>query len=110
MAPLRRSSRNVCGVISFRAVIICAAALSLLWVRNVSRIPPHSSHSVAFQSSVDHDHRQCFDHDESECAAPPSALPGASPVAVSWDATYAFPVLVEFLTDGWHYNRPPPRS
>ena len=110
MAPLRRTSRNVCGVISYRAVIMCAAALSLLWARSVPRISSHSSHSVAFQSSADHDHRQSFDHDESQWAAPPSAPRSAPPLAVSSDATYASAPLLEFITDGWHYNRPPPRS
>ena len=108
MAPFWRISKSVFGPVSFRAVIMCVAALGMLWVRSVPVALPHSSRSIAFHSSVNHGHRQCFDHEDSQWASPPASPRTAPPPAVSSRATYAAGVLVEFVTDGWHYNRPPP--
>ncbi len=110
MAPLRRTSKSMCGLIPFRAVIMCVAALSMLWARSVPTDFPHSSHSLAVHAAGDHDHRPCFDHEDSQLASAPSAPRTAPPPTASSTVTYALSTFVDLVNGGWHYNRPPPIS
>lgn len=108
MAPSWRFSRSVYGLITYRAAIMCVAALSMLWARSAPTHFAHSSRSLTFHTAADHDHRQCFDHEDSQLASAPSGPRIAPPPAVSSHAIYALATFVEFENDGWHYNRPPP--
>ena len=110
MSLVRPIRKSICGFVSYRAAIMCVAALSLLWARSAPPSLPHSSVSLAFQSIADHDHRQCFDHEGSQFATPPSTPLATPPPVVSSPPTHTAETVVEFVTDGWHYNRPPPIS
>jgi hypothetical protein len=89
---------------------MCIAALSLLSVRIAPPSLPHISTRLAVNSLADHDHRLCFDHDDSQWATTPSIAPNTPPPLVSHHLTRTAEAFVENVTDGWHYNRPPPIS
>jgi hypothetical protein len=103
--PLRDCKR---GLSSYRAAIMCIAALSVVLARSAPPSLPHIYLGSAVDCQADHDHRQCFDHKDSEWGSFPSATLTISPSAVSphWNSTG--PATVEMMTEGWHYNRPPP--
>jgi hypothetical protein len=108
MPPIRRIPKNVCGLISRRAAIVCLAALSILWTRSTPPSLPHSFLRPAFHSLAHHDHRQCFDHEDSQWATAPGTPLGSPPLVTSSHTLCAADTLFEFVTEGWHYNRPPP--
>jgi hypothetical protein len=104
--PIRKSSR---GLVSFR-VLMCVAALSLLLVRIAPPSLPNISTGLAVNSQADHGHRPCFDHEDPQWATTPSIelntpLPVVSPRPIA-----SVEPSVAIVTDGWHYNRPPPIS
>jgi hypothetical protein len=105
--PIRKSSR---GVVSYRVLIMCVAALSLLSVRIAPPSLPHISTGLAVNSPADHDHRLCFDHEDSQWATSLSILLTTPPPVVSHRLTRTAEAFVENVTDGLHYNRPPPIS
>src|ERR1700684_1859952 len=109
MAPSWRISRSLCSFFSYRALIVCVAALSILWAPSIPAHFRHSSHSLAVHTA-DHDHRPCFDHEDSQLASAPSGPRIAPPPAASSHPVYAVVTFVELENDGWHYNRPPPIS
>jgi hypothetical protein len=104
---IRKSSR---GVVSYRALVMCVSALSLLSVRIAPPSLPHISTGLAVNSQADHDHRLCFDHEDSQWAATPSIAPNAPPQVVSPHPTHSVEPSFEIVKEGWHYNRPPPIS
>jgi hypothetical protein len=63
LRPTRNSSR---GVVSYRVLIICIAALSLLPVRIAPPSLPHTSTGLTVNSPAGHDHRLCFDQEDSQ--------------------------------------------
>jgi hypothetical protein len=105
--PIRKSSR---GLVSYRVLIMCVAALSLLSVRIAPPSLPHVSTGLAVNSQADHGHRPCFDHEDSQWATTPSIALNAPPPVVSSHPTLSVEPSVAIVTDGWHYNRPPPIS
>ena len=105
--PIWKSSR---GLVSYRVLIMCIAALSLLSVRIAPPSLPHISTGLAVYSPADHDHRLCFDHEDSPCATTPSAALNTPPPVVSLHPILSDEPSVAIVTDGWHYNRPPPLS
>lgn len=105
--PFRKSSR---GLVSYRVLIMCIAALSLLSVRIAPPNLPHISAGLAVNSPADHDHRLCFDHEDSQCATCPSALLTTPPPVVALHLTSSIEPSFEIVKEGWHYNRPPPIS
>jgi hypothetical protein len=105
--PIRKSS---CGLISYRVLIMCIAALSLLSVRMAPPSLPHISTGLAVNSPADHDHRLCFDHEDSQWATTPSIAVNAPPPVVSRHPTPSVEPSLEIVKEGWHYNRPPPIS
>jgi hypothetical protein len=105
--PIRKSSR---GLVSYRVLIMCIAALSLLSVRIAPPSIPHISTGLAVNSAGDHDHRLCFDHEDSQGATTPSIALNTPPPVVSPHSTASVEPSVAIATDGWHYNRPPPIS
>ena len=96
-------------MVSYRAAVMCLVAISVLATRNVPATFPHGSRSASFHSLADHDHRSCFDHENSEWATAPEN-PLTTPPVVSSPLMQPADALAEFVTDGWHYNRPPPLS
>jgi len=108
MSPFRRIRTSSHSSISYRAAIMCIAALSVLWARSAPPDLPHSSLGLAFHSFGDHDHRQCFDHETAQWATPPSSPLTTLPPVASSHSIHTADILVEFVADGWHYNRPPP--
>ena len=105
--PIRKSSR---GVVSYRVLIMCVAALSLLSVRIAPPSLPHISTGLAVNSPADHDHRLSFDHEDSQWATTPSTALNTPPSVVSHRLTRTAEAFVENVTDCLHYNRPPPIS
>jgi hypothetical protein len=99
---LVRASRKSIRAISCGSVVICLIALSGL----IARSAPHDFARAAIHA--DSDHRSLFDNDDRQWLASPavvvwSSLQPAAPAPVLVAAPIA-----EFLTDGLHYNRPPP--
>jgi hypothetical protein len=103
----RNSNR---GLVLYRAAIICAIALSILSARNAPTRLPHLFPDSAVTPLAEHDHRLCFDQEDFQWGTFGSmALPIPPPVAsprLNLIAERSFKVV----TDGWHYNRPPPIS
>ena len=102
---IRKSSR---GFFSYHAAVMCVAALGIFW----GRIAPPSfpQASVNLSTHADHDRRHCFDHEDSQWAAAPSRALNAPLPVVSSEPVRTSEFLLDLLTDGWHYNRPPPIS
>jgi len=110
MSLVRIFRKNNRGLISYRAAVMCVAALGVLLARSA---PPRLAHlfpDSAVTSLAEHDHRLCFDHEDFQWGTFGSiALPIPPPVAsphLNLTAQHPFKVV----TDGWHYNRPPPIS
>ena len=105
--PSRKSSR---GLVSYRVLIMCIAALSLLSVRIAPPTVSHVSTGLAVNSQAGHDHRLCFDHEDSPWATTPSTALNTPPLVVSLHPIPSDETSVAIVTKGWHYNRPPPIS
>ena len=105
--PIRKSSR---GLVSYRVLIMCVAALSLLLARSAPPSLPHISLSLAVNSQADHDHRQCFDHEGFQWETSLTATLIAPPPVASHHLISTVAPSAEIVMDGWHYNRPPPIS
>jgi hypothetical protein len=105
--PIRKSSR---GLVSCRVLIMCVAALSLLSVRIAPPSLPHISTGLAVNAQAAHDHRLCFDHEDSQWATTPRIALNTPPRVVSPHPTHGVEPSFEIVKEGWHYNRPPPIS
>lgn len=110
MSLVRPTRESIRGAMSYRALVMCVAALSLLWARSAPPNLPHGPLNLAFHSLADHDHRPCFDHEDPQWVTAPCTPLAAPPLVVSSCSIHASATLIEFVTDGWHYNRPPPVS
>jgi hypothetical protein len=108
VSSIEHIRKNIRGLISCRAGIMCLAALSLLWARNIPPTIGFTSSCAAFQSLADHDHRPCFDHEDPQWPAAMSAALATPWLTVSSRSSHPVETPVGFVTDGWHYNRPPP--
>jgi len=103
----RRIRKVTHSSISYRAAVLCLAALSVSWARYVPPSVSYSSPNSAFHTIWDHDRHLCFDHEDPQWpTAPSTALSTLSPIVSSQPIRNAEPP-VEFMTDG-HYDRPPP--
>jgi hypothetical protein len=93
---------------SYRETILLIVVLSMSVVQN---IPTRFNHNLSGLDARTHTHhRQCFDHEDSLCLPCPSSILATVLPFVSRDATPNAELLVEILTDGLPYNRPPPVS
>jgi len=104
--PLRKS---IHALVLLRAAIVLGAALGVLSARCSTPSLPHLTFGIAASSDTPA-HRQLFDHKDSHWGIPfirtlIIPLPLAAPHPINIGAP-----PVEFVTDGWHYNRPPPIS
>jgi len=108
MLPLRRIGKAVFNPTSQRAAIMCVAALSFLWARTSPPSLPDVSPMAGFHLRVDHGHRLTFNHENSQWAAAPSAPSLTPPPVAAAQFSHGADTLIQFVTDGWHYNRPPP--
>jgi hypothetical protein len=107
MAALRRTLKSVRWMISFGAALLCMAAL--LWPRGAAPALRFSfSNTLDFHSTAHHDQGRCFDSEDSQWVAALGTPLVVPPQVTSSEAIYNLDVFVEFVTDGWHYNRPPP--
>jgi hypothetical protein len=106
MSFVRVMRKSSSGFLSYRAAIICVAALGIFWGRVAP--PAFSQASVNVSTHADHDRQHCFSHEDSQWVVTPSATPNARPPFVSSRLVRPSQSLVELVTDGWHYNRPPP--
>lgn len=107
VGPIRKRCRSL---VSYRAGIMCVATLTILLARSAPPSFPNISLSLDVTSHADHDHRQCFDHEDPQWAISPSASLTIPPPVVSAHPAPTDKPLVEVVTDGLHYNRPPPIS
>jgi|ERR1700677_2543428 hypothetical protein len=107
LRPIWKSSR---GLVSYRVLIMCIAALSLLSVRIAPPDLPHISTGLAVNSPADHNHRLYFDHQDSQWATCPSILLTTPAPVVSPHPSHSVEPSFEIAKEGWHYNRPPPIS
>src|ERR1700685_2257374 len=108
MLPLWRIRKGICGLISYRTAIVLVAALRVLCARSAPQSLPHSSFTLTIHSVADHNHRPCFDHDTPQWTTPSNASLTTPPLRAQFPQSRPSDPLVEFVTDGWHYNRPPP--
>ena len=107
LRPIWKSSR---GLVSYRVLIMCIAALSLLSVRIAPPDLPHISTGLAVNSPADHNHRLYFDHQDSQWATCPSILLTTPAPVVSPHPSHSVEPSFEIAKEGRHYNRPPPIS
>jgi hypothetical protein len=108
MSFLRLFRKGSGGLISYRTAVMCVATFGIFCG---SVTPPNFSHaSVNVSTRADHDRRHCFDHEDSRWAAAPSRALNAPPPVVSSEPVCTSEFLLDLVTDGWHYNRPPPIS
>lgn len=110
MALVRPIRKGLRSLVSCRAAVMCVAALSIFWARSAPPSLPHSPLSLAFHVVADHDHRQCFAQEDAQWATSPSNPPATPPPVISASSIHTAEPFIEFVTDGWHYNRPPPIS
>jgi hypothetical protein len=106
MPPSRRILKSIRTLISLGAGVICVVAL--LWPRGTVPTFRHSPATLAFHSTAHHDQRRCFDNEDAQWDAALGSPIIATPPVASFEVSYKVDPLVEFVTDGWHYNRPPP--
>lgn len=106
MTPPRRIRKNVGRLIWLGAAIICVVAL--LWPRGAVPTFGFSSSTSDFRSTAHHDRGRCFDSEDSGWVAALGTPLVVPPQVASSEAIYNPDAFVEFATDGWHYNRPPP--
>lgn len=97
--------------LSWRVALGCVLALALLASRATL---PHfscisSRHSLRTATFCHFGQKQCLEHSDVPVAAPAaSLLPEFVPQLVPHSP--ASPPLLSFLSDGPHYNRPPPTA
>jgi hypothetical protein len=104
MAALRRILKSVQTLIWIGAAVMCVVAL--LWPRGA--VPTLRCSSSNFNSTAHHNQARCFDSEDSQWVAAigtPLIVPRQ---VASSEAIYNLDAFLEFVTDGWHYNRPPP--
>jgi len=115
---VRRFRKSTGGLDLARAAFVCVAALSVLLARSTPQSFPrfsspsssHTSITRALNSQNDPSHRQSFDREDSQWATfETRKLSDPSPV-FSPHATSSLELFVGLVTDGFHYNRPPPTS
>jgi hypothetical protein len=107
MPLLRFSWKSRREFVSFRAVVMCIATLGLL----ARCAPPDVQqvfHGSVVNSQADHGHKPCFDHEDYQWLSSPSAHLIAPAAVESPQPVLAATLNIESVTDGWHYNRPPP--
>lgn len=103
--PIRKSRL---GFFSYRVIIVSVVVLCGLMARYA---PPRFAGTTGHSSVRSHpslSHRQCFDHENSDWMAPPSAMSAIPCWDESHHAIRRAESFVENVKDGWHYNRPPP--
>ena len=110
MGLIRTARKSKRGFDFYRAAVMCVVVVSVLWARITPPSLPHSYSSSSFHSLADHDHRQSFAHEDSPWTIAPGSMSG-TPIAITSPAPISAAThFVEIVTDGWHYNRPPPLS
>src|ERR1700730_7316411 len=98
--PLRKSNSRS-G--SYRTVIMCVAAVSVLLARSAPVTFPRIYAGSTFTSLADRDHRLCFDNEgiQREVFVRTAPIP---PPAASPHVSLGIEPSIEIGTDGWHYN------
>jgi hypothetical protein len=109
MLPLRRTRQAIRQLAPHRAAILCIAALGMLLARSAPPVLSHYSITLTSKSHVNHDHRQCFDHEDLQWSVSPT-LALAPQLAASPLSTSTVRRFFDLRTNGWHDNRPPPTS
>ena len=117
MLLVRRLRKSTGSLVSCRIALICVTALGILLARSAPLIPRISSPSfrdislsLALHSHLNSERRQCFDREDSPGATSLTATLIAPPPVFSLSPTPTPEFLSEIVTDGLHYNRPPPVS
>ncbi len=106
MSIVQLLRNNVSGL--NRLTTVCVAALSILLARGLPPTELHLNAGSALHSFSNHDHRQCLDHDASEWEAFCGTKVRVPPPVAAHDPVPTVAPCVDLLTDGWHFNRPPP--
>lgn len=110
MLLIRPPRKSICGLFSYRAAVMCLAALGILLAHGALASVSHSSLKVSVGLRVAHDQRQCFDHEDAQWLASSSATLSTGLSVVQLQPVRIAQPFVEIVTDGMHYNRPPPFS
>jgi hypothetical protein len=113
MATMLRASRlskNGDRLVSFRAEVLCLAIFALLLARIAAPHFPPTFFQTAVRSSADPDHIQFLDHDNSEWVSSATVSHLKPPLLMSPHLTSSPDPVIEFLADGFQYDRPPPIS
>jgi hypothetical protein len=109
MPPFRPSFKSNSCLTYHHAAILWAVTLALL-VRYapsslaLSTIPA----SVTVRLQLVPRHGQCFDHEDSQWVSPPAATVVIPSSTTSPQLAPIADPFVKDMTDGSHYNRPPP--
>jgi len=110
MPMVRYLREKGCGLFSSWGTIVLIAALGIGILQNA---PPSFNHNLSgldARTHTDHHRRQYFDHEDSPSLACSGSVIATVLPFVSQHTTRGPELLVEFLTDGLPYNRPPPIS
>lgn len=110
MSLVRPFRKSIGGVVSYRAAIMCVAALSVLLARGAPPSLPHFYPGSIVHSLAEHGHRQCFDNEAFQWGTSPGATLTTPPPVVSPHLIATASPAVGIVGDGWHFNRPPPIS
>ena len=106
---LVRATRKIIGSSgAIRVLILCFAVAGLLCARSVPPTIPHALCHSNVVSQADHGHKQYFDQEGLQWANRPNTPLAVPPVVVSFQACAPSETFVETVTNGLHYNRPPP--
>jgi len=91
----------------WRSSIMCVAVLGILLTRSATpHFPAASPLHLTVSSHLNHDHRQCFDHEDLQwgvCAAVSALIPTVSPLN-----SYTAEPFIKNSTHCLYSNRPPP--
>ncbi len=106
MSLVPRIQKTNHGLTLRRTVIICAFALAALLARYS---PPYLSSTSARTAVRSHGNpdRQFFDHEDAQWVAPVVVV-RAAPMRSAVPELRSQEPLVEIVTNGLHYDRPPP--
>ena len=110
MSRARDFSRGSKGLTLCRAAILCVTALGLVLSRSVPPSFSITSTHANVKAPAGHGHRLCFDYENSQWMVRASVILTTPPPSRSPHLTDTSEPLVDMVTDGLHYNRPPPAS
>jgi|GEM_PF-2424635 hypothetical protein len=108
MSFARATRERTSRLQAVRALVLCAAVLALVFARSFALHPSDLPRRASVSAQANHGQRPLFDHEDGRWMARPSVQPVTPPPVVARCRVAPSQTIVEPVTDGLHYNRPPP--